>query len=238
MQILAIETSTDACSLALYRDGEIFVKEAIIPQQHSQQLLPMLDVLLAETGAALSGCDAIAFGRGPGSFTGIRMAAGVAQGLAFGIDVPVIPISTLAALAWRAKQQQARATYVATLDARMHELYWAVYEETADGSWLERQAEQLSSYATLVTFLAAQSVEPFIVCGPGWSAYAPAVAPLSKLQCLPAAWPSAGAVAELAALGWGQGGELAAAEGLPTYVRNDVAQVKGSAKPRGDKVTS
>ena len=228
MQILAIETSTDACSLALYRDGAVLVKEAIIPKQHSQQLLPMVTALLAEAGATLTACDAIAFGRGPGSFTGIRMAAGVAQGLAFGIDVPVIPISTLAALAWRAQKQVPHATYVATLDARMQELYWAVYEDTPNGGWIERHSEQLSSYAALVTFLETQSVVPLVLCGPGWSVYAPLIAPLPTLNGLSPEWPSAMAVAELAAHSWGQGGELLPEEGLPTYVRNDVARVKGA----------
>ena len=226
MQLLAIETSTDACSLALYCDGRVFTKDVVIPQQHSQRLLPMVTDLLHEADATLSACDAIAFGRGPGSFTGIRMALGVAQGLAFGLEVPVIAISTLEALAWAAKQERPHAIYLATLDARMSELYWAIYEDCPEEGWVLRQDEQLNTYSDLLAFLKDFTDQPIIVCGPGWSAYAPCEPPLPTLHCLAPEWPSASAIVELALTHWAE--RLNPADALPSYVRNDVARVKGS----------
>lgn len=211
MQILALETSTDACSVAIWQEGRITVVEAVIPRQHTQRLLPMVTEVLTLAATSLEACQAIAFGCGPGSFTGVRMAAGVAQGLAFGLEVPVIPVSTLAAIAWQAQQQYPARRYVATLDARMQELYWAIYERRAD-QWLEVKAAQLTSYAALVAALEAEP-EPALICGPGWSAYAPSPPP----TLVP--WPSASAIAELAVFANG----VTAATALPTYVRNEVA---------------
>lgn len=128
--ILAIETSTDICSIALSHNGTIFDKVEMTPRGHTKYLLPMIDQLLAEHKVAGNQLTAIAFGCGPGSFTGLRVAAGAVQGLAFGWDVPVIPISTLQALAYRAVLEQILeddSYIVPILDARMSEVYWGVY---------------------------------------------------------------------------------------------------------------
>jgi tRNA threonylcarbamoyladenosine biosynthesis protein TsaB len=125
--ILALDTSTEACSCALQVGGEIIEDYAVIPRQHAQNILPMIQRLLHDAGLGFAQLDAIAFGRGPGSFTGLRIAAGVAQGLALASDLPVLPISTLAALALQAHAVTGDSALLACLDARIDEVYWAWY---------------------------------------------------------------------------------------------------------------
>lgn len=129
-KILALDCSTEFCSVALITGEVVLSKEEQAGQRHSERVLPMVDAVLAESGVELKSLSAIAFGSGPGSFTGLRIAAGVAQGLAFGANVPVIPIPTLLALA-QATQQ---ARVLAVLDARMGEIYAAAYERVG-GEW-------------------------------------------------------------------------------------------------------
>ena len=138
MKILAIETSTELCSAALWLDGKVDAREEVAGQRHSELLLPMIDALLVSHGLKAVELDCIAFGAGPGSFTGLRIACGVAQGIAFGIDVPVIAIGTLAALA--AASQAGRV--VCCLDARMGEVYHAAYERRSS-DWHEVHAPSL-----------------------------------------------------------------------------------------------
>ena len=128
MKILALDTATEACSVALGIGGRSIERYVELERGHAEQLLPMVDAVLTEGGIGLSSLDAIAFGRGPGGFTGVRLAASVAQGLAFGADVGVVPISDLAAVAQRVVQidPTVRQVLVAN-DARMREVYWAVF---------------------------------------------------------------------------------------------------------------
>ena len=130
MKILAIETSTEYCSLALWQDGVLLEKSENVGQKHSEILISMLDGLLQEGGIKLAQLDGIAFGEGPGSFTGVRIACGVAQGLALGASLPVIGICTLQAVA----QGSGKNKVIAALDARMAEVYFAVYEKR-DNAW-------------------------------------------------------------------------------------------------------
>ena len=129
MKILALDTATEACSVSLGIGDRIIDRYVELERGHAEQLLPMVDAVLAEGGIALSALDAIAFGRGPGGFTGVRLAASVAQGLAFGAQVGVVPISDLAAVAQRVVQLNpaVRRVLVAN-DARMQEVYWATFE--------------------------------------------------------------------------------------------------------------
>ena len=128
MKILALDTATEACSAALSLDGAMSERYEVIGRGHAEQLLPMVQELLAEAGVALAALDGIAFGRGPGSFTGLRIGAGVAQGLAFGAGLRVAPISDLAALASRAATLRGERFVLACLDARMAQVYWAAYD--------------------------------------------------------------------------------------------------------------
>ncbi|MEK7708231.1 MAG: tRNA (adenosine(37)-N6)-threonylcarbamoyltransferase complex dimerization subunit type 1 TsaB, partial [Pseudomonadota bacterium] len=131
MKILALETSTEFCSVALYLDGKIFNKEILAERRHSEILLPMVHELLEESALALQQLDGIAFGAGPGSFTGLRIACGVAQGLAYATNLPVIGISTLEAVAQQIDEQK----IIVALDARMGEIYHAAYQRLTNYDW-------------------------------------------------------------------------------------------------------
>ncbi len=127
MKILAIDTSTEACSCALHIDGETQARSQLAPQQHTKLILPMADELLAEAGIKPNQLDGLAFGKGPGSFTGLRIACGVVQGIAFAVDIPVAPISSLATLAQAAYIESGNKHVLATIDARMEEIYYGYY---------------------------------------------------------------------------------------------------------------
>lgn len=141
LRILSIETATEACSVAYQNeDGEVFDHFEIIPQQHTQRIFPMIREILTQVGASLSSLDAIAVGRGPGSFTGSRIAVSVAQGLGFGLNKPVYPISTLAAIAFQVRENlgvgESKVVSPA-LDARMGEYYTGTYRVSSKGSSYE-----------------------------------------------------------------------------------------------------
>lgn len=128
MKILAIDTATEACSVALLTDETCQELFEIIPRQHTDRVLPMVDELLQHSGLSLAQLDAIAFNCGPGSFTGVRVGTSVAQGLAFSSDLPVIPVSSLAALAQLAYREEKQEKVLSTIDARMNEIYWGCYQ--------------------------------------------------------------------------------------------------------------
>jgi len=129
MILLGLDASSDACTVALSIDGETLLRHQIAPRRHAALLLPMIDELLAEAAISASRLSAIAFGRGPGAFTGLRIAAGVTQGIAYGLDLPVVPISSLATLAQGTPADQVWAGY----DARLGEVYWGAYQRNAAG---------------------------------------------------------------------------------------------------------
>lgn len=133
MRLLALETSAEACSAALYLNGVVTQCLEPQPRRHGELILPMLEGLLARAGVGLRDLDAVAFGRGPGSFTGVRIAVAVAQGVAFGAGLPTVPVSTLAALAQGEYRQSGRRRLLAALDARMGEVYWGAFEVGAEG---------------------------------------------------------------------------------------------------------
>ncbi len=220
MQILALETSTELCSAALWRDGEVLAREALAGQRHSELLLPMIDALLAEAGVKLAALDGIAFGAGPGSFTGLRIACGVTQGLAFGAGLPVAAVCTLQALAQDAGPAVTRA--VCCFDARLNEIFHAAYVRDG-GDWREASPPALT----------APSAAPALA-GNGWtglgSGFATHGAALSLVYGVqlgdthPGVLPHARAVAALGARAFARGEGVPAERALPVYVRDKVAQ--------------
>lgn len=224
-RLLAIDTSTDACSVALSHGTEIVEQCVVAPREHMLRLLPMVDELLARQGVALGDLDAIAFGRGPGSFTGLRICLGVVQGLAFGAGLPVIPVSTLAALAQGAVETRRLAAgshVLAALDARMNEVYWGWFRVTESGL-VEAAGEERVSPPEALAMIAG--VAGWHGVGSGWS-YRERIALADAGSIDAAALPRAGAVARLALPLWQRGETVAAEQALPVYLRDDVAWPK------------
>lgn len=144
MNILGIDTSTEACSAALLReDGEVFSEFAVAPRQHTKLLPEMIDAVLNASGIAKKAISHCAVANGPGAFTGIRIAAATAQGIAIALDIPLVPISTLAVLAQACLDKYAVGDSLVALDARMAEVYWAVYEKDDAGLAVLKGAEKL-----------------------------------------------------------------------------------------------
>ena len=166
--ILAIETSSELASCALLRGESVLSRVSSGVRTHSQSVLPMIQELLAEAGITLRDCDAIAYGSGPGSFTGVRTACGVAQGLAFGARLPVVPVVTLDAMALACHQQYGAQDVLTVLDARMGEVYWAQYRFGGAAGQQTVLAPVLSAPA------AVQPEGAVVACGNGLSAYAEA----------------------------------------------------------------
>jgi len=142
--ILALDTSSEACSAAVIKDGKITSVYAVVPRDHTRKIIPMIQQVLEESDTEAHQLDAIAFGRGPGSFTGLRIAAGVTQGLAYGLDIKVIPVSTLEAMALEtAGMSSDECSHIVTaVDARMDEVYWGSFE-IRGGEVVALQAEQV-----------------------------------------------------------------------------------------------
>lgn len=150
MKLLAVDTSTDACSAALVLDNTFLERFEIASRTHTQLLLPMIDSLLKEAGIALSELDAFSFGCGPGSFTGLRIATAIIQGLSFGTGKPVIPISTLRALAQGAYRETQNKQVMAWLDARLQQIYWGLYRVDEQGIMQSATIEHVQDPLTIV----------------------------------------------------------------------------------------
>lgn len=223
MKILALDTATEACSAALYDDGRVLERYRLAPREHTALILPMLDELLAEAGYTLKDMDCLGFGRGPGAFTGLRIAAGVAQGIAFGADLPVVAVSTLAALALEALDKTAMDYAYPCLDARMGEVYWGVYRRGAE-SVPELYGKERVCPPQAVDFPEAGLGAAL---GSGWTAYGELLrhGAAGRIGAeLTERFPRAGAVARLAADGFSQGRQVAAELAQPVYLRDNVAK--------------
>jgi len=215
--ILAIETSSELASCALLHGDQVLSRSSSGVRTHSQSVLPMIQELLAEAGIALKDCDAIAFGAGPGSFTGVRTACGISQGLAFGADLPVVPVVTLDAMALACHQKHGAQRVLTVLDARMDEVYWAQYEFD-DGMPRALIAPQLSAPGAVAPHGAATP------CGNGFAAYAEAFAGKDFAEGAHGdVMPHAVQIAQLARVAFAAGRTVPAAEAQPLYLRNKVA---------------
>jgi len=225
-RLLAIETSSEACSVALSVHGEIREAHEHAPMRHAELLLPAVERLLAEAGVALASLDAIAFGRGPGSFTSLRIGIGVVQGLAWGADLGVVPVSSLAAVAQQAADRHGAARIGVAVDARMQEVFSAAFVPGEGGFVSVDGEERVGPPADLARRLAP----PFVAAGNGFERYAELRDLAARAEaCFPGLWPSAAAVARLAGAWLARGhAPLPPAQAQPVYIRNDVAE-----KPKG-----
>ena len=217
MHILALETSTEYCSVALWHDGVVQEKFELVGQKHSELLMEMLDALLREGDVELAQLDGIAFGKGPGSFTGVRIACGVVQGLALGANLPVIGVCTLEALA----EASERSRVITALDARMGEIYHAAYRKQ-NGAWLAVSEPALC----LPQDAPLPDGDDWFGVGSGFAAHAAALSERygSQLQGVDgAAVPQAAAIAALGAVQFSLGRSMDAEQALPLYLRDKVA---------------
>lgn len=148
--ILAIETSTDACSVSLLKGDDLYSQFELAPQQHAHRILPMIDSVLKAAEIVLEEVAVLSFGRGPGSFTGLRIAASVIQGLSVGLQKPVVPISTLRALAQKAYREKGAVQVVASLDARMQERYWGLFKMDPEGIMQPVSEEHVSAEKEMI----------------------------------------------------------------------------------------
>jgi len=222
VKLLAIDTSTEACSAALALDGEVIARYHLAPREHAGLILPMVDELMNEAGLTVRGLDALAFGRGPGAFTGLRIAAGVIQGIAFAADLPVVPVSSLAALAHGMYREQGMSKILTAIDARIHEVYWAAYRSD-DQAYMQLVGEELVCSPEHIPI---PSGDDWYGAGSGWDAYLPALQ--SRLQGIVRGWeaqryPAAHDVALLGEVGYARGEAVSAEHALPVYLRDEVA---------------
>ena len=220
MKLLALDASTEACTVAVAIDGRI-QERFTLGGNHSERILPMVQELLAEGGVTLKQLDAIAFGRGPGSFTGLRIAAGVTQGLAFGADVPVVAISSLAILAQGVDADRILAAF----DARMQQVYWGAYVRNAEG-YVELQGTEVVVAPSAVPL---PTNHDWVGAGSGWDQYHTVLN--TRLANQATAWrpqrhPHAADLVRLAEQAVSRGNTMPPDQAVPVYIRDDVATTK------------
>lgn len=227
MNLLAIDTSTDACSVALLCGGELSGHCRVEPRGHTRLIMPMVRQLLAEQGLAMADLDALAFAAGPGSFTGLRIATGVIQGLAWGLDIPVVPVSSLQAVALALAESNEASEgdgMAVAFDARMDEVYWGCFQRV-DGL-PELLAPERVCPPEQVSL--PEGCSRWLAGGSGWR-YADRM-PDSVTGLVsspdPALAPDARFVARLAAVAWQQGKAVPAAQAQPVYLRDEVTWKK------------
>lgn len=220
MKLLAIETATESCSVALWQDGECLEHWQRAERQQTALVLPMVQAVMAEAGLPLSAVDVIGFGCGPGAFTGVRVAVAVAQGLGFSLQRPLVGVSTLATLALEAAQAAGDGDWLVAQDARMNELYLGCYRVQA-GALTALAEDQLAHPQRLPAW--ALSAGRLVGSGQLFEAELRAAWPvlgdwLTDIQ------PRARSVAALAVQGYQQGQAIAAEQAQPLYLRDQVIQ--------------
>jgi tRNA threonylcarbamoyladenosine biosynthesis protein TsaB len=230
VKILALDTSTEACTAALLNDDQRINSPYVeFERGHAEHILPMIDALLASAKLRLADLDAIAFGRGPGGFTGVRLAASITQGLAFGSGTPVLPVSDLRAVAQQVLEADPTAlTVVVCNDARMQEVYWGVFVRGASGLAELRGDERVSKPSEVT--ISPDVPTPIHGAGRGFRAYPDLTERLTPLLAAvhPALLPRAYEILRIAVKDFEEGRAIPAEQALPVYVRNDVARPPAS----------
>ncbi|MDH3946592.1 MAG: tRNA (adenosine(37)-N6)-threonylcarbamoyltransferase complex dimerization subunit type 1 TsaB [Chromatiales bacterium] len=216
-RILALETATEACSVAVLAGSAMYRRFEVRPRAHLRLLLPMVESVLTEAELDLGDLDAIAFGCGPGGFTGLRIAAGAAQGLALGARLPVIPVSNLAALAASTMRDTTARKVIVCQDARMGEVYWGTFDRGADDLPVASGPERVGPPEAV-----SVAGSDWLGAGSGWLAYPQLHVGFAGVIETNPRWPDAADVAAIA-LGELQAGRVLAPElAAPTYIRNNV----------------
>ena len=220
--ILAVDTATESCSAACLMDDHAYQRSAIEAQGHSRLLLPMIEEVLHEAGISKNAVDAVAYDAGPGSFTGIRIGAGVAQGIALALNKPMLAISSLMILAEGMRDQiKPSDRIVAAIDARMEQVYWGCLESDADasGGWHWQEEPRVSNPESLRKY-----VSDCVGVGTGWDRYASVFQADADCVWHAGAFPQAGRGARIASRLLNQGAKGAWHEATPAYIRNDVTK--------------
>ncbi|SUB82655.1 UGMP family protein [Pragia fontium] len=225
-RILALDTATEACSVAIWNDGDIHALYELCPREHTQRILPMVQQILAESGLKLTDIDALAFGSGPGSFTGVRIGIGIAQGLALGADLPMIGLSTLNTMAQGAYRMTGASQVLTAIDARMGEVYWGQYQRNAQGQWQVQGAEQVLAPEKVTEQIKSLHGE-WAMAGTGWPVYPDmAVGTNVTLTNGNMLLPQAEDMLPLALERWKAGQVQAVEDVQPVYLRNEVTWKK------------
>lgn len=226
MRILAIDTATEACSVALWNDGTSFAHFEECPREHTQRILPLVKMILTEGNTSLTDLDALAYGRGPGSFTGVRIGIGIAQGLALGAELPMIGVSTLATMAQGAWRSTGATRVLAAIDARMGEVYWAEYTRDEQGVWHGEESEAVLTPEAAGERMKQLSGE-WATVGTGWPAW-PDMAKESSLTLVDGKvlLPAAEDMLPIACQMLEAGQTVPVEKAEPVYLRNTVAWKK------------
>jgi tRNA threonylcarbamoyladenosine biosynthesis protein TsaB len=221
MKILAIDAATEGCSVALLVDGKVTAKYEFAPQRHSQILLPMVDDILKSANLTLAQLDCIAYGQGPGSFTGVRIGVSIAQGLAFSADIKVIGISSLATMAQQVIAEQSAPFVLAAIDARMGEVYFGLYQNVGGLATLV-ETEGVYKPCDLPNF----ELDGAYSAGSGWQTYESEVVAKFSVTTSKVEFPSAEFMLPIAAAQFSQGLGGTAEKAQPNYVRDEVTWKK------------
>ncbi|MGU5682767.1 tRNA (adenosine(37)-N6)-threonylcarbamoyltransferase complex dimerization subunit type 1 TsaB [Aeromonas allosaccharophila] len=225
LKILAVDTATEACSAALLVGDKLFSRWEEAPRDHTRKILPMVQAVLDDAGISLSDLDAIAFGRGPGSFTGVRIGIGVAQGLAFGAGVPLIGISTLAAMAQGAYRLDGAEQVLTAIDARMNEVYFGRYE-LIDGR-MQLVGDEVVSDPSALVDVRGKLAGRVTCVGTGFETYGETLSGLAdELAVSQVRFPAAADMLPLARAAWLAGEAVPVEQATPVYLRDKVTWKK------------
>lgn len=225
LKILAVDTATEACSAALLVGDKLFSRWEEAPRDHTRKILPMVQAVLEDAGISLSDLDAIAFGRGPGSFTGVRIGISVAQGLAFGAGVPLIGISTLAAMAQGAYRLDGAQQVLTAIDARMNEVYFGRYELI--DSRMQLVGDEVVSEPAALVDVRGKLAGPVTCVGTGFETYGETLSGLAdELAESQVRFPAAEDMLPLARAAWLAGEAVPVEQATPVYLRDKVTWKK------------
>nr|WP_231039788.1 tRNA (adenosine(37)-N6)-threonylcarbamoyltransferase complex dimerization subunit type 1 TsaB [Proteus alimentorum] len=226
MRILAIDTATESCSVAVWNEGVVASRFEISPREHTQKILPMVKSALEEANITLQSLDVLAFGRGPGSFTGVRIGVGVAQGIALGAELPMIGISSLATMAEGVFRTTGIKHVLVAIDARMGEIYCAQYQRNGAGAWVGEDTEAVMKPEQFIEALQS-TTGTWAMAGTGWQAYPDLkeALPFTVVET-DITLPAAQDMLPLAVSAWHEGKATKVEDAEPVYLRNEVTWKK------------